>query len=191
MNARNETRTPTATPNGNQGGAGALAGCVKDSKPARWRDTTRKGVRVSVSPDGRIYYGTAQEVRNAALSPSRRNSLACGIRWKLYVAKRCDFTPRERREAIMEERRDAIKQCDSDARMVAWYVPMSERDYIMLNAGARLLGLSKEEYWAEVIESQKAALLNVAQRVTGKREIPMNRYERAALARLAQETASE
>ena len=29
MNARNETRTPTAIPNGNQGGARALAGCVK------------------------------------------------------------------------------------------------------------------------------------------------------------------
>lgn len=167
-------------------GAGALAGCVKDSKPARWRDTKRKGVRVSVSPDGRIYYGTAQEVRNAALSPSRRNSLASGIRWKLYVAKQCDFTPRAVRAAIMEARRDAIKQRDVDARMVAWYVPMSERDYIMLNAGARLLGLSDDEYWAELIESQKAALLETAQRKTGKREIPLTRYERAALARLAQ-----
>ena len=29
MIANGMTRTPTATPNGNQGGAGALAGCVK------------------------------------------------------------------------------------------------------------------------------------------------------------------
>ena len=29
MNANGNTRTPTATPNGNQGGARALAGCVK------------------------------------------------------------------------------------------------------------------------------------------------------------------
>ncbi len=159
---------------------------VKNRKPARWRDTTRKGERVSVSPDGRIFYGTAQEVRKAALSPSHRNSLACDIRWRLYVAKRGDYTPRERREAIMQERRDAIKMRDMDARMVMWYVPMSERDYIMLNAGARLLGLSDDEYWAELIESQKAALLETAQRKTGKREIPLTRYERAALARLAQ-----
>ena len=29
MRAKNETRKPTATPNGKNGGAGALAGCVK------------------------------------------------------------------------------------------------------------------------------------------------------------------
>ena len=151
-------------------------------KNAVWRNTTRKGKRVTVSPDGRIYFGTSKEVRDAALSPSRRNALSSMIRLKRLSKS---LTPGELRELIREERRRAISWRDMDARSVQWHVPMTESDYILLNAGARLLGLSSYEYWADVIRSQKAALIDAAFRFTGKREIPLTRYERAALARLA------
>ena len=54
-----------------------------------WRETTRKGERVIVSPDGaRVYYGTAKEVRDAALLPRRRNELAAKLRFRRRMAGR-------------------------------------------------------------------------------------------------------
>ena len=70
-------------------------------------------------------------------------------------------------------------------------LPMTEADYILLCAGARLLGQTFEEYWDGVIEGLFNTLLDVAEQKTGKREIPLTRHERAALARCEAATKDE
>ena len=58
-----------------------------------WRETRRKGERVLVAPDGRIYHGTAQEVREAAMTPNRRGALAQSIEWARHTADKFGYTP--------------------------------------------------------------------------------------------------
>ena len=156
---------------------------VKGNTRRIWRTTTRKGERVLIDPAGHVYHGTAREVRDAALMPYRRKMLADSIKIARYIAAQFDYTPEERREYVREKRRDVIslRNVKTDRQQI----PMGEADYILLNAGARMLGLSERDYWAGVIETLKAALLDMAERETGKREIPLTRHERAALARLA------
>ena len=106
-----------------------------------WRETTRKGERVIVSPDGaRVYYGTAKEVRDAALLPRRRTELANKLRECQRIARKYDYTPEELADDIRKERREAISSADGDAKFVLHAVPMTEADALLLNAGARLLG---------------------------------------------------
>jgi hypothetical protein len=152
-------------------------------KNAVWRKATRKGERVLIDPAGHVYHGTAQEVRDAALSPSKRDMLADRLLWRRHWAHRFKYTPDQCADAIRDARMEAIslRNVKTDRQQI----PMGEADYILLNAGARMLGLSERDYWAEVIDAQKAALLDMAERETGKREIPLTRHERAALARLA------
>lgn len=150
-----------------------------------WRETTRKGERVIVSPDGaRVYYGTAKEVRDAALLPRRRTELANKLRECQRIARKYDYTPEELADDIRKKRREAIRSADSDTTWVLPAVPMTETDALLLNAGARLLGQTFEEYWDGVIEGLFDTLLDVAENETGKREIPLTRHERAALERL-------
>ena len=157
-----------------------------------WRETTRKGERVIVSPDGaRVYYGTAKEVRDAALLPRRRNELAAKLRFRRRMAGKCGDTPEELADRIRKERRGAISRAGSDAKTVMQLVPMTEAEFIQLNAGARLLGQTFEGYWDGVIEGLFDTLLDVAEQKTGKREIPLTRHERAALARCEAATKDE
>ena len=151
-------------------------------KNAVWRKATRKGERVLIDPAGHVYHGTAQEVRDAALSPSRRNMLADRLLWRRHAAHKFKYTPDQRADAIRDARMEAIslRNVKTDRQQI----PMGEADYILLNAGARMLGLSHDEYWGKLIETLKAALLDMAESKTGKREIPLTRHERAALARL-------
>ena len=58
----------------NNGGAQGAATTTKGN--GYWRETRRKGERVLIDPAGRIYYGTPEEVREAALMPRRRDALA-------------------------------------------------------------------------------------------------------------------
>ena len=69
--ARKDARTAgkTATKNTNT------------AKGAVWRTVATKRGTALRSPDGRLYYGTAQEVRDAALMPWRRKMLADGLRF--------------------------------------------------------------------------------------------------------------
>lgn len=181
MEARNEMRTPTATTNGENGGAGALA--AGKPKKAVWRETRRKGQRVLVDPDGNVYHGTPEEVRAAALMPKRRDALAQSIEWARHTADKFGYTPDERREYIREKRRDAIHSGNHDANFgESVHVPADV--YILLKAGARLVSDSFDEFLAEVCSAELEALLDAAEAETGKREIPLTRYERAALDRL-------
>ena len=155
-------------------------------KKAVWRTTTRKGERVLVDPDGHVYHGTAQEIREAALVPYRRKMLADSIKFARYIAAQFDYTPEERREYVREKRRDAISCGHFDAH-TGTNIPIPNDMYLQLCAGARLVmgdGETLDDYFAQLFRSELDALLDVAQNETGKREIPLTRHERAALDRL-------
>ena len=155
-------------------------------KKAVWRTTTRKGERVLVDPDGHVYHGTPEEVRKAALMPYRRKMLADSIKFARYIAARFDYTPEERREYVREKRRDAISGGHFD-EVTGTNIPIPNAVYLQLCAGARLVmgdGETVYDFFARMFHEELDALLDVAQNVTGKREIPLTRHERAALDRL-------
>lgn len=162
------------------------------TKRVRWRETRRKGVPCLISPDGRVYYGTAQEVRDAALTPTRRHMLAQDLYWPRYMSSVFRMSPDDRRAYYAAKRRDAMHYGSLDARANYATLSTTERDYILLTAGARLAGYdSFADYVHGLIHCEIEALLDVAENATGKREIPLTRHERAALERIeAQENAA-
>ena len=159
---------------------------AKTPKKAVWRETLRKGQRVLVDPDGNIYRGTAQEVRDAALMPYRRDALARSLNLHRYCRNCGTFDAAEFAERCAASRRDAIHFGWADALIgVSVHIPAAT--YIKMLAGSRLVmgdGEKPEDYFRQLFESELEALLDVAQSETGKREIPMTRHERDALERL-------
>lgn len=132
------------------------------------------------APDGRRFYGTAQEVREAALMPWRRNMLADNLRFIRSYASRHGISREELAAWAMEKRRDAIHAGAHDAHDgVSVTIPAAT--YIKLLAGSRLVRDSFDGYAEELFNNEISALLDVAESDTGKREIPLTRHERAAL----------
>ena len=84
---------------------------------------------------------------------------------------------------VREKRRDAIHSGAHDAHF-GESVHVAADVYILLKAGARLVSDNFDEFLAEAFRAEIEALLDVAEVDTGKREIPLTRYERAALDRL-------
>lgn len=152
-----------------------------------WHTTTRKGERVLVSPTGKIYYGTAHEVRDAALMPSRRNALAQSLRVHRYCRDRGSLDAANFAECCADRRMDAIQSGALDEMLNA-SVYLPQDIYIKLVAGSRLVADTVEEFWTDVFNCELDALLDVAEEETGKRAIPLNRYERAALKRYTPRT---
>ena len=68
-------------------------------------------------------------------------------------------------------------------------VPISADRLIMLRAGSRLVrgdGETFDDFCAGLFDSEIYALMDAAEIETGKREIPLTRRERQALAALAE-----
>ena len=173
-----------------KGRARCVAIANKPTKRGRWRETRRKGVPCLVSPDGRVYYGTAQEVRDAALTPTRRDMLAQSLRFARDTADVFRMSPDDRRAYYAAKRRDAMHFGSLDARANYATLNTTERDYILLTAGARLAGYdSFADYVHGLIHCEIEALLDVAESKTGNREIPLTRHERAALERIEAQEA--
>lgn len=152
-----------------------------------WHTVTRNGVTRIISPDGAQFYGTAKEVREAALMPDYRDALAQSLRLARYLRNTATLDAAECRAMCEDRRREAIQYSATDAK---WphNLPISAEMLIMLQAGSRLVRGYEEsfgDYLAEVFRSELDALLDVAQSETGRREIPMTRHERAALARIS------
>ena len=165
----------------------AAQGAAKGN--GKWRETRRKGERVLVDPDGHVYHGTAQEIREAALMPKRRDALAQDIKWARHTADKFNYTPEERREYVRENRRDAISCGHFDAH-TGTNIPIPNDVYLQLCAGARLVlgdGETINDFFADMFDAALVGLLDKAAEVTGKREIPLTRYERAALDRIKRE----
>ena len=153
----------------------------------RWRTTTRKGERVLIDPDGHTYHGTAKEVRDAALMPDRRNGLAQSLQLARYCRDKGTFDARTYKGYCLYKRREAIQSGAMDAT-TPHTLSVDAETMIMLEAGSRLVrgdGESFGDYLAVVFQGVVDSLLDVAERVTGKREIPLTRHERAALDAIA------
>lgn len=179
MKKNRQTTAAKAAEKKNDGGA---KGAAKGN--GYWRKTTRKGERVLIDPHGRIYHGTPEEIRDAALTPDRRDSLANGIKSARDTAERFGFTPGERREFVREKRREAIRTSCQFEELGERSIHVPGDVYILLRAGARLVSDSFDEFLADLFQSDLESLTDVAENVTGKREIPLTRYERAALDRI-------
>ena len=135
-------------------------------------------------PDGRRWYGTAAEVREAALMPWRRKMLADELRFIRSYAEDCGTDREELAEWAKTKRRDAIQAAqDSDVS-----IKIYATDYIRLEAGARFMGYTFDEYVADMVQGEISAFIDAAESETGKREIPLTRHERAALDRLARQS---
>jgi len=154
------------------------------AKGAVWRTVATKRGTALRSPDGRLYYGTAQEVRDAALMPWRRKMLADGLRFIRSYAERHETSREELAEWAKSKRRDAIHFGRTDAHDgVSVTIPAAM--YIKLFAGSRLVRDSFSGVMDELFNCEISALLDVAESDTGKREIPLTRHERAALDAIA------
>jgi len=154
------------------------------AKGAVWCTVATKRGTALRSPDGRLFYGTAQEVRDAALMPWRRKMLADGLRFIRSYAERHETSREELAEWAKSKRRDAIHFGRTDAHDgVSVTIPAAM--YIKLFAGSRLVRGTFDGYAEELFNSEISALLDVAESDTGKREIPLTRHERAALDAIA------
>ena len=191
MNTKRQTAAAKAATNTNGSAQGAVdLEKIAQGKWARWRTTTRKGKRVLIDPAGHIYHGTAQEVRDAAMTPCRRDALARDITWARESADRLNFTPEEKREFVREKRREAIRTSCQFEELGEWSIHVPGDVYILLRAGARLVSDSFDEFLADLFRGDLEGLTDVAENVTGKREIPLTRYERAALERITRACAA-
>lgn len=80
------------------------------SKPGRWRETKRNGVPCLISPNGRVFYGTAAEVREAALTPTARRRLA-----EMLRSERCASDSPAERKATAARLAEAAKELKKGA----------------------------------------------------------------------------
>lgn len=153
------------------------------AKGAVWRTVaTKRGVALR-SPDGRLFYGTAQEVRDAALMPWRRNALARSLNLHRHCRDCGTFDAAEFAECCAASRREAIHFGRADALIgVSVHIPAAT--YIKMLAGSRLVRDDFDEYLAELWDGEVSAFIDVARSDTGRPELPLTRHERAALERL-------
>lgn len=183
MNRKQKTAGKTATKT-NGGAQGAANG------NGYWRETRRKGERVLIDPAGRIYHGTSEEVREAAMTPHRRGELARSIEWARHTADKFGYTPDERREYVREKRREAIQRNDADA-VDAYTAYMKPELGIVAEAAARYMGQTVKAFIADAVDAAIRKAIDKAERDAGEPGVglPITRHERAALDRIKRDKA--
>jgi hypothetical protein len=166
----------------------AAQGAAKGN--GKWRETRRKGERVLIDPAGRIFHGTAQEVRDAAMTPHRRGALAQDIRWARHVAAKYNYTPEEAAEYVREKRREAIDRNDRDA-VDEYRTHIKQELGIVAEAAARYMGQTVEAFIADAVDAAIRGTIDVAELDAGKPGVglPLTRHERAALDRIKRDKA--
>ena len=183
MNRKQKTAAQAATKT-NGGAQGAANG------NGTWRTATRKGERVLIDPAGRIIHGTAQEVRDAGMTPHRRGALAQQIEWTRHTADRFGYTPEQTAEAVREKRREALRQNDGDAA-TAYRAHMKPELGIVAEAAARYMGQTVEAFIADALFAAIRGTMDIAERDAGEPGVglPITRHERAALDRIKRDKA--
>ena len=185
---RTKDRKTAAQAATNNGSAQGAANTTKGN--GNWRKATRKGERVLIDPDGHIYHGTAQEVRDAAMTPHRRGALAQDIRWARHVAAKYNYTPEEAAEYVREKRREAIDRNDLDA-VDEYRTHIKQELGIVAEAAARYMGQTVEAFIADAVDAAVRGTIDVAELDAGKpgSGLPLTRHERAALDRIKRDKA--
>lgn len=150
----------------------------------KWREVrTARGMALK-SPGGRLYYGTPAEVRDAALMPWRRDALAQSLQLYRYCHNAGAIDAAHFAMVCAARRREAINFGRADLKS-GTCVTIPADVFIKLAAGSRLVRDDFDGFLDDLFAAEISALLDVAQSETGKREIPLTRHERAALARCA------
>jgi len=183
MKTSRKTAGKTATKT-NGGAQGAAKGNGK------WRETRRKGERVLIDPAGRIFHGTAQEVREAALTPERRDALAQSIEWARHTADKFGYTPEQRREYIREKRREELRRNDYWT-VAPYHAHIKQELGIVAEAAARYMGQTVEAFIADALFAAIRGTMDIAERDAGEPGVglPVTRHERAALDRIKRDKA--
>lgn len=142
-----------------------------------WHGTRRGGKRVMVSPAGRVYFGTAREIRDNALYPFRRQSLATTIRLFHTMFLRGTIGREKLREIVSDRRREAIMYSSIDRKDKA--VKHINADmHVRIGAAARVIGISPGEFVRRAIAEAIAFAMHDNGGV-----LPYTRHEREALER--------
>lgn len=153
-------------------------------KPAKrcaaWRTVKINGRIAERSPDGRTFYGTAQEVRDAVLMPWRRQWLAETLKVRRMTCPDREYL----REVAREARRDAVQRGWMDAAANRASVAIPAELLILVTAAARFMERPTDAFVREACESFIEATLDMVRHETGKRELPLTRHELAALERI-------
>lgn len=176
MKKDRQTTAAKAATNTNGGAQGAAKG------NGTWRTTTRKGERVLIDPHGHTYHGTAQEIRDAALTPNTRKGLAQSIQWARHVAEHFKYTPEQRREYVREKRRDAIKTQEQFVLFgESTTIPADVE--IVASAAARYMGQTFDAFVRDALFAAIGKAIDKAEKDAGEIGVglPLTRYERAAL----------
>ena len=183
MKTSRKTAGKTATKT-NGGAQGAAKGNGK------WRETRRKGERVLIDPAGRIIHGTAQEVREAALTPERRDELAQSIEWARHIADKFGYTPEQRREYIREKRREELRRNDYWT-VAPYHAHIKQELGIVAEAAARYMGQTVEAFIADAVDAAIRGTIDLVELDAGKPGVglPITRHERAALDRIKRDKA--
>lgn len=167
---------------------GGAQGAVKGN--GYWRETRRKGERVLIDPAGRIFHGTAQEVREAALTPERRDELAQSIEWARHIADKFGYTPEQRREYIREKRRGELRHNDFWT-VAPYHAHIKQELGIVAEAAARYMGQTVEAFIADAVDAAVRGTMDLVELDAGKPGVglPITRHERAALDRIKRDKA--
>ena len=159
---------------------------AKGARRGTWKFVIKGGCRVLRSPDGRYYYGTAAEVREARLSPFCRKSLANSIRFYRDLKSRA-FTRDEITALIREARCNTIRHWSSDCQNCGLHyhsmggIPVALE--LLSEAAARYMGVGVNAFAVEWTKAAIAATQSEAQS-SGLDSLPLTRYERRALSAL-------
>lgn len=165
---------------------GGAQGAAKGN--GKWRKTRRKGERVLIDPAGRIFHGTAQEVREAALTPERRDELAQSIEWARHIADKFGYTPEQRREYIREKRREALRWNDFWT-VQPHHAHIKQELGIVAEAAAKYMGQAFDDFISEAVYAAIDATIDKVKSDTGADGLPLTRHERAALDRIKRDKA--
>lgn len=148
---------------------------AKTASGAVWRTVIIKGKRAMRSPDGRIYYGTAAEVRDANLYPWERDSLADDLR-----ASRLAY-------AVGNDRRDALAmaRCNTLRNRLSQFIirgnsTLAMDRQIMAIAAARYLGISVDDFINKAVDCSINAAMEDCRHECGK-WLPLTKHEALAI----------
>lgn len=172
MSKKNETAGKTAR-------RGARCAAHSKATPKKWRTVRRDGRTVYESPDGRTIYGTAQEVRDAALMPWRRHWLAEALKVRRMTCRNRD----ELHGTAAAARRDAVCMGAKDAAADRASVAIPAELLIWAMAAARAHGQTVEEWTCAWL--REAVDVELDEQADGT--LPLTWHEIAALGRIAEE----
>lgn len=143
-----------------------------------WRNTRYKGSPVVVTPEGLVFFGTAQEVRDLCLSPWARNRLASSLKiWRLVHCG--DFG--KMKAAAADARREVIWLSRCIDKEMSISIPASV--YVRMVASARYRGETVKEWFERWMEAAFEVEIDDIGSDTGKREFQFTSKESAFVRR--------